>query len=66
MQPDNLDTYKKSHSYLLTTKKLKCTLTNFCSSLGATETNKQIDAAFSVWQSVCGLKELSLMKITAG
>ena len=53
--PDNLDTEKKSHSHLLRTKKLKFTLTNFCSSLGETETNKQIDAAFSVWQSVCGL-----------
>ena len=37
-------------------KKLKYTQTNFCSSLGETETNKQIDDAFSVWQSVCGLK----------
>jgi len=37
-------------------KKLKYTQTNFCSSLGETETNKQIDAAFSVWQSVRGVK----------
>ena len=46
--PDNLDAEKKSHSYLLRTKKLKLTLTNFCSSLGETETNKKVDAAFSV------------------
>jgi len=52
---DNLDTEKKSHSYLWQTKKLKYTLTNFCSSLGENKTNKQIDAAFSVWQIVCGL-----------
>jgi len=31
-------------------------LRNFCSSLGEVETNKQIDAAFSVWESVCSLK----------
>ena len=46
---------KKSHYFLRQTKKLKYTLTNFCSNLGETETNKEIDGAFSVWQNVFGL-----------
>jgi len=37
-------------------KKLKCTLTNFCESLGEEKTLKQIDSAFETWQSVSELK----------
>jgi len=53
--PDNLDT-KKTHSYPQQTQKHKYTLTNICESLGKEKTLEQIDAAFEMWQSVCGLK----------
>jgi len=54
-QPESLNTETMTHSFLWSTKISKYALTNFCSSLGETERNKQIDAAFSVWHNVCGL-----------
>jgi len=52
--PGNLDA-EKTHSYLWKKKALRYSFTNFCPSLHESETNRQIGAAFSVWQSVSGL-----------